>query len=710
MNKPSDQRSRMLVIILTGVSLVLWCYLFRLFLNGSAPLEGDAHPYLGHVRFYLENITRGVYPLWNPIDTYGNVNEFFLRRIGEFNPFFWTIVFLTKSGVPFLIAYRLFLVAYFFMGIAGFYLLSRQLFGDRLASFTAALLLLFSCIGASTFESFLLLEIVPFIWFSYFLVAFMKAPQKVFLLGAVFSLMVINITYIPFYFYTILFIFLICFFTVYGSRIGVAYRQVGDFIGRHKVFPCLCAVILVVSFIPGILWYQQTRQGEALTMQRHNGSQDVNSTSVSINKVNEGGIIPNFIFDRQFVDLDMVGLHDFYVPLFAYLMLLAGVWGRLNRRLVVFFVFGFMIFLIGLADASYLHRFLYDHVSFFKYFRNVQFFLWFAILPVFILFVVEQMLIFIEDCRQSRVDRKWMTVWVVMVHVFAVGLFLFKHVGCLTYAVIIFNLAWMLGRIWSVGSSRAWVLLLWGAIILQPFEVYSHIAVDYPPGYQHPYAEKYVLSPISLEDGEKTVHFKKRSKTDMFRQDLPYFSTRWLYEAMGSIDGKTLENYLGASFIVYDRVEMITDKSDPARLRASLARFDNIAFVYTDTAQGGDGLGLPKARVITAADKDFEVLKFDANDVVVRTSFTKPCFLVRTQNYHSQWRAFIDGKPAELLRTNICVQGLWVPAGEHVVRWQFGTPARYVLAYFLVVLYPFVLIGLIWLWFRSRASIQKLPI
>lgn len=706
MLKSSDQRNHFRGILLIGLTAILWCYLFRSFLNGNVPLQGDAYAYLGHIRFYLENIMRGVYPLWNPWEGHGTTDEFFLRRIGEYNPFFWAIVFLNKSGIPFVMAHRLFLAAYFFLGVAGFYLLSQRLFHDHLVSFAAALLLLFSCIGASIFGSYLVLEFVPYIWFSYFLVAFMQEFRKTFLLGAVFSLMIINITYIPFYFYTLLFVLLICWLPVYASRAGAVCRQAKDFIVRHKIFTGLCALLLMLSFVPGILWYQEIRQGETLTMQRHAGSQDTNSATVGINKINEGGIIPDFIFNRQFVNMDKIGLGDFYVPLFTYLMLFAGLWGRLNRRLVLLFVFGFTVFLIGLADASCIHQFLYNHIPFFKYFRNVQFFLWLAILPVFILFAVEQMRIFIEDCRQSAVDRKWMSLWVVAVHLCAIGLFLQKNVGCMTYAVIIFNMVWMLGHIWSMGNSRIWLLLLWGAIILQPFEVYGRMAVNYLPAFQWGYDTSHVKILPTLSDVKTTINnTAKISKKDISSNRLSYFTSRWYYEAMGSVNNQILENYLQIPFLVYDRTEDVADKIDRNRLQNSLFNFENIAFVYSDTPYKVTGPVDPKARIITSADKDFKILKSDPNDVTVQTVFTKPSFLVRTQNYHDQWKVFIDDQPAVLLRTNICAQGLWVPAGEHVVHWHFGTPARYVWAYFLVILYPSVLIGLICLWLRSRNSV-----
>jgi hypothetical protein len=699
-----------LTLLLTGISLLVWCFLFRFFVNGQAPLQGDAYAYMGHMRFYLESMAQGVYPLWNPHDNYGNMNDFYLRRIGEFNPFFWAIIVLNKCGLSFVLSYRLFLVMYFFLGVAGFYALARRLLNDHLAAFSAALVLLFSCIGAGIFESYIVLEIVPFIWFFFFLVSFIQEPEEFALLGAVFCLMIINITYIPFYFYTIFLVLGVC-VGVFNPAVSYVYPEIKRFIISRKIFLCLCALLLAASFVPGILWYHQAGRGEDLTMQRHTGSHNINSATVGLNKVNEGGIVPDFIFDRQFANLDKVGLHEFYLSLFVYLMLFAGMWERLNRRLIILFVFGFTVFLIGLADASYVHRFLYSHVPFFKYFRNVQFFLQFAILPAVVLFAVEQMRIFMRERDWSLGERRWMSLWVVIVHSLVFVLFLIEHAGWFTFAAIILNLGWMLARIWSKGGWVVWVLLLWGAIIFQPFEVYSPIAINYPPQDQWSYNIDYDLNLPSIAVAKEMVH-KKFQKIDA---GLPYFATHWFYEAISALDYAVFSNYLNAPFILYTQIQPVAGQMDYHPVQDSMVGFKNMAYVSgspikTFGDDNSSALGdnsAASARIITYADQDFKVLKADANEVAVHTAFARPYFLVRNQNYHSLWKAFIDGKPAELLRTNICLQGLWVPAGEHVVRWSFGGPVRYFWNYFLVLLYPLVLIGLLWLWSRSRISVQK---
>jgi hypothetical protein len=327
-------------------------------------------------------------------------------------------------------------------------------------------------------------------------------------------------------------------------------------------------------------------------------------------------------------------------------------------------------------------------------------------LPGLILFVVELMRIFVNDCQERRIHREWMTGWVVLVHVCATALYLYFgviHFG--TYVGILCSLGWMLGLIWSVGSERVAILLLWIAIVIQPFEVYSHIATIHPPKYQWPYYSSYGATLPSVEAAQRIMNKSEKLKAEGLRSDLPYFSTRWHYDLLSSVDNGIINNYRDALFIAYDSIERVSEKIDQKQLERSLGYLKNVAYVYSENVDEGQRPFLNKANIITSQDKDFELLNADINDVFVRTKFEKQKFLVRTQEYHSQWHVFIDGEKAQLLRTNGAFQGLWVPAGEHSIHWQFAGAWRYVLAYFLIGLYVIVLGWVLWLCFRLRRSI-----
>jgi len=93
-------------------------------------MTSDAVAYLEHLAFYTDQITKGVYPQWEPSRDWGFPVEFFMRRIGSFNPFYVLIIVLDFFLNDFVKAYSLFLGIYFFIGMLGFYYLAKLFFGD----------------------------------------------------------------------------------------------------------------------------------------------------------------------------------------------------------------------------------------------------------------------------------------------------------------------------------------------------------------------------------------------------------------------------------------------------------------------------------------------------------------------------------------------------------------------------------------------------
>ena len=110
-------------------------------------------------------------------------NDFFLRRIGAFNPFYLFILFLNAMGIPYTLSYLWFLAAYYWSGMVAFYLLAMRIYHDRFIAYAGYLMLLFSALGTRLFDSYMMLVTVPLIWFFYFLVAFTQTPRKHFFLG-----------------------------------------------------------------------------------------------------------------------------------------------------------------------------------------------------------------------------------------------------------------------------------------------------------------------------------------------------------------------------------------------------------------------------------------------------------------------------------------------------------------------------------------------
>src|SRR3989338_1770087 len=161
------------------LSFVIWMAGMRESLLLSLPLNDDALPYYEHIKFYVENLMRGVFPLWDPVIMFCNgvPNDFFLRRIGPYNPFLLVIALFKSLGVPFQYAYTLYLAFYYWLGAIGFYLIAQMVLKDRAAAFVAYALLLFSSLRIRLFDTYIVFLFVPIIWFFYFLLKFSKGKS-----------------------------------------------------------------------------------------------------------------------------------------------------------------------------------------------------------------------------------------------------------------------------------------------------------------------------------------------------------------------------------------------------------------------------------------------------------------------------------------------------------------------------------------------------
>ncbi len=704
---------------------------------------GDGVSYYGHVKCFLWNMSHGVYPFWDPTRDFGTVSEFYMRRIGEFNPLFWVVILLQQAGIDYPIAYQIFLGLYFLLGLAGFYLLANRVLQERTSALVAFLLLLFSAMGGKVFESFLLYEITPTIWFFYFLTAFTQTPQRVFLLGLTFTLMVIAITYIPFYFLTAWLLFVVLFGMIFWRDVAGILKTYGGFIKANKKFTAFCLGVLLLALLPGGLWYSQTSRGmetheaqpevregqpqapevrpdmqggEALSQARYEGSASTSTASIDIRRANEGGILGTSEIRRSVENLTVLALGDFYIPLFSFLLLAAGAFMPINRKLLLLAVWGFVIYLIGLADATPVHGFFYKHVFFFKYFRNLHIFLWLVILPVFILFTAELLRLFLQWRPRHKAQQVLLAVFVLLVHVAAaMGLF-WRQEGfafssqATVFVSAMFFLSLLQGWLRPT-SVLVWVLLS-AAVVAQPMEILNHMTKGEKirGGGNDDLRAKIILP--KPKAAQAALHAFDEPRPPAHRSPSPYFGVRWFYALYDHIDYGVFANYSDQPFIAYDRLERFDETTgDINKVQEALAHFDNTAFIAADTPDIPLTNGVPagqRAHIITEDDQNVRVVHNDVNTVTLKTKFDTPQFLVYTSNYHHRWMAWVDSKPARLVRTNVAFKGLWVPAGEHTVHLRYGPAWHYVLNYFLLIMFGFVFGYLLWLFNRQRHALKSL--
>lgn len=697
------------------LSMLVWLFCFREFLANQLPLTSDAQAYYEHIQFFIENITKGIYPLWDP--HHQVPTEFFLRRFGSFNPFYTLIVILNSVGVPYDTAYRLFLVFYYFLGMTGFYLLAKRIWANKTVAFTAYLLLTFSALGTRMFDSYILFMFIAMVWFFYFLVAFTQKPDRKSLLGLIFSLMILATTYIPFYFLVIAATFVLTFAVVYVTEMKNILRRYWEFIVRNKAFTALCILILLLTMLVPLFFYQEAGRGEFVLPMRNAGHGQSHVLSVSMEAITWWGIVEDLLFSSYFLFSNLSNFQSavFYIPLFAYVLFLAGVITTMNKKLVLLALWGLGLLLMNMPLATPVYAFLYEHVFIFKYFRNLHFFLWVILLPIFILFVTGQFGQFWSLEPKTRKQKTGLMIFLVLVHAgLAVFLFCSGSRNWSSYLVLVLSFVLFGARFFTKAQIRNAIGLLpiLCIVIVEPLEVYSYFVRNYlephrlastaqkkeEPSKQQPPA------PAVLDHGSPLAAAKPSAA-------VMYYGVGWFNLLIENIDPAAWEQYRHEKFLVYDRVELIDDRTiDFEKIGASFKEKRNVAFVARDGKDyqsPSGGQPAPRREPSAGLSPELGLITLNPNEVRLRTNFPVPRFLVYNDSFHSGWKAYVNEKPADIWRANVAFKGLWIPAGEQTVYFRFGAPAKYAFNIFMMVVFYAVFAGIIWLYITPLIRRQR---
>ena len=63
--------------------------------------------------------------------------------------------------------------------------------------------------------------------------------------------------------------------------------------------------------------------------------------------------------------------------------------------------------------------------------------------------------------------------------------------------------------------------------------------------------------------------------------------------------------------------------------------------------------------------------RFEGRTEIVTILANGPGFLVRSETWAPGWKAWIDSKPAQVIRTDCTLQGIWVSRGQHEIRFEY---------------------------------------
>ncbi len=694
---------------------LVWMFIFRDFLMGSIPLTADAISYFQHIGFYTDNLSQGHYPLWNPFWFDGAPYHFFLRRIGDVNPFFFIIIFLKWLGISHTYAYLIFLSVYYFLTMLAFYLIARLLLKDSFFAFVAYLLLMFSSWGSELFYNYIILIFLPIIWFFYFLLAFAQKGKKSQFLGVCFCLALIVTTYIPFYFLIILSIFIPLFAVIYWKLFLVFLKQTLSFTRFNKLFVGFCMFFLMAACVPALIFYQESKGGEFVLPNRHSGALHVSAVAVGLTNVASGDIINNGSFDRLFVSHHLIGLGEVYIPHIFFLLLLCSLIGRVNK--LMFFLFFNILVIASIASTSAvpIYKFLYEHVVIFKFIRNIYYFFWLAVLPMAILMVIAGFKSLLESIEGKSIQGFLGWVYICMCHI-AFGLFLFSlggEVSWGTITVIFISLTYFSICFWGHHKivRLAGFLLIAGAVFVQSFEVYGYVTSRLektinPDAYNKDEYSQYLYK----QQVNRTVPVQGAGNREEFVKNLQfdlYYAASGFAFASRHIDPAVFNAYKSRKFLFVDNV--YPQEDDPGFfkiLEEGMANGSNIAYVPRAESNSSDWRSqfssIAKAELIEEACKKLTVVHFDSDSMQMKVNLSRSQFLVINDNYNTGWNAYVNGKKVKLLRANVAFKGLWIPAGESIVELHFLTGWRHCMHFLLIALFFVVFIYLIVLSRKER--------
>jgi len=88
---------------------------------------------------------------------------------------------------------------------------------------------------------------------------------------------------------------------------------------------------------------------------------------------------------------------------------------------------------------------------------------------------------------------------------------------------------------------------------------------------------------------------------------------------------------------------------------------------------------LPTAPAADATNQNIGSVEFKSyapKNILFNAQATGPAVLLLNDRFDPHWRVIVDGKPAELLRCNFIMRGVYLSPGQHTVEFDFSLPNK----------------------------------
>lgn len=668
---------------LTGL-FALWLFLYRGFLDGTYFPSMETTPQYFYTLYFTDCLSKGIFPLWDPYHNWGVADNIDPLWVGLYNPFYLLILLFRLAGASAQTSYAFFMLFYVLTSVLGFYLLCRQIMKNTSSALLAAAALLFSSLSIIPFLTIWpQLIFTPIIWLLYFFVIFYKTKiadtRRMAAVAITFCSMIIVSTYIP--------LFALTFFSclLLGSLL-CAPRQILSFLGTILSFirqnALLCVFLLgslLLACVPIVRWYLSSKDPGFLMDIARGGTADGQS-GISLIGLNLNTIWGESSWMELFSDQDIgaqlytqVSFTIFFLFSLALPFAVPALWRAL-------FVATFLLLLFLSANVFPVHRWVYEHVFFVRFFRN-YFYLATSLLASLIILALLPLKNALSSPPSQRLLRLvWIGLLVVLWIAFLNRLTNVPPASYLTAAILLPVLSLVLFDIFPFNSRAARCLLL-SVIIVQPAVVF------FPDFFQNFYSRQpqkdfvgqnnvfsYTRPTKDADPYRRAAHVtEKMARDDSGFSEQGYMGSAHAYELIKHIPYPLLQAYVQNKLILYDRATYLPpETTDWTGLARALAGENATALVSSPQGAGGHQPQNGRAEILLQNSSRLKVAEFQVNRIVLQTDLPADKFLVYNDTYHSGWKAYIDGKSTPLYRANLAFKGIWIPRGKHTVKLVYG--------------------------------------
>ncbi len=678
-----------------------WLFIAHDFINLTIPLNMDTNTIYGVTKYYMNNLANGVVPLWEPFINLGR--PFYALVICNlFNPFTYLVLILHFIGVNYAQGFIAYMIVYMLFGVLGFYFLVKTVTQSRALGYLGALSLLFSTFSISIFTQFTFVEMItPAIWFFYFAIRFVKEQRVVSFLGLTASAMMIAGAYLPFYFATVAATIALCAGILYVKQVPMCFGNIGLWLWHHKLLTAACVCAVGISLAPLAVYKHVDAAGDVVAPGRHcqyTTAQECYERTMS----NQGGMIyeeidrsgilaERFDFASLFVHQDKTSYGSDSIWLISPLIILlclGGAFQRVSKEGLVILMSIVVIASIALAKSGVLHPFVYAHIPFFKFFRNLFFFgAW--LVPMVILLAMIQLKSMLAMEWKTVTQMKMAIVVVIAISVVS-ALWLKAHDGIAgnlwvtLLVVLVMAIAWILR--FAVDKNRFWLTAVAIVLVMNPTIAMAQYAANAkifacPLPYAHVTPRFQWQRPAQMEQGSCRIYdfvpyedfwYAMSMQDSMGKVGYAQSAGRYAFHLTQWGGEENVLQYAHNKLYVYDAFRPSVD--DPQTVAALAKDMITNPVATVPLGFGEQKNADPKLKPMTGSAQGIDVIAFDVNHLKLKTHFDHDQFLVYTDTYTQFWKVFIDGKAAPLVRANIAFKGVWVTAGDHTVTFTYQPP------------------------------------